>query len=324
MSEVAQEEEAPKGETIRLNFSKPESPFKKPDELQEKRLKCFFWGDTGTLKTRLSLQFPKPAILDLERGTELYRADFPGYEVLPATTADEVMAAVDWLLTHSHEYRTLVIDPITIYWESLQKKWSDVMLARKKGTKGYKYEFYEFQPKDWMPMKAEHKELIRKLLALDMNVVVTARQKKEYAEGGEIMRVIGETFDGEKSLPYLFDVILHLRKVGDKFLARAIKDRTGKLPTVDFETSYEVFERAFGKQTLSKKSKPIALATQRQQEVIRRYAQELKIEEATLQERLQAYGAETVDELTQENAAVIIGKLEQKLGKKPEEVVSAS
>ena len=34
-----------------------------------------------------------------------------------------------------------------------------------------------------------------------MNVIITARQKTQYADSG-FMRAIGETFDGEKSLPY--------------------------------------------------------------------------------------------------------------------------
>ena len=72
-----------------------------------------------------------------------------------------------------------------------------------------RHEFYDFQPKDWMTIKAESKELIRRLIALDMNVIVTARQKVQYADGG-FMRAIGETFDGEKSLPYLFDVVVRL------------------------------------------------------------------------------------------------------------------
>ena len=139
-----------------------------------RRLKMLLWGDTGSGKTTAAIQFPRPAVIDLEGGTEHYGRDFP-FDVLKATTADEIAAAVDWLLTHDHDYRTLVIDPITLYWDALQKKYSDIFLRRNKGSKGHRNEYYAMQAKDWMTIKAEHKELVRKLIQLDMNVIVTAR-----------------------------------------------------------------------------------------------------------------------------------------------------
>ena len=96
-----------------------------------------------------------------------------------------------------------------------------------------------------MTIKAECKELIRKLIALDMNVIVTARQKALYADAG-FMRAIGETFDGEKSLPYLFDSILRLyRDDNGRFMAENLKDRSDKLPRGQFEVSYDRLERAW-------------------------------------------------------------------------------
>ncbi len=220
-------------------------PFQKASTL-EKRLKLFLWGDSGVGKTTLALQFPKPVVIDMEGGTDLYGDAFD-FEVLRATTADEVMEAVDWLLQNRHEHRTLVIDPITIYWDALQKKWSDIFLKRNKGSKGYRYEFYDLQPRDWMTVKAEFKELIRKLIALDMNVTVTARQKVQYADGAP-MKAIGETFDGEKSLPYLFDTIVRLwRDPQGRFMGTGLKDRSNELGKEDFAAAYAVFEGVFGK-----------------------------------------------------------------------------
>ena len=151
------------------------SPFEKAGQ-REKRLKLFLWGDTGAGKTTLSLQFPAPVVLDFEGGTDLYGTAFE-FDVRRTTDPDAAMDAVKWLLNHQHPYRTLVIDPITIYWEGLQRKWSNIFLRRNQNSKGYKHEFYDFQPRDWMTMKAEFKEFIANLIALDMNVIVTARQK---------------------------------------------------------------------------------------------------------------------------------------------------
>jgi len=102
-----------------------------------------------------------------------------------------------------------------------------------------------------MTVKAEFKEFIRKLIALDMNVIVTAREKTKYKEGS-FMVAMGETFDGEKSLPYMFDTIVRMY-VDDKgrHMGTCLKDRSNKLPKEEFECSYENFEQFFGKQSSS-------------------------------------------------------------------------
>ena len=80
------------------------SPFVKAKGLQ-KRLKLFLWGDSGVGKTTLALRFPKPVVIDMEGGTDLYGDAFE-FEVLRTITADEAMEAVDWLLKSRHDHRT--------------------------------------------------------------------------------------------------------------------------------------------------------------------------------------------------------------------------
>lgn len=308
---------AQEGKAVHVDFSKKGqdgSPFQKARSL-EKRLKLFLWGDSGVGKTTLSLQFPKPVVIDLEGGADLYGEAFD-FDVLRASMADEVMEAAQWLLTHPHAYRTLVIDPITVYWDALQKKWSDVFLRRNKGSKGYKFEFYDLQPRDWMTVKAEFKDLIRKLIALDMNVIVTARQKVQYADGA-FMKAIGETFDGEKSLPYLFDTIVRLhRDEKGRFLGECLKDRSNKLPAGAFEVSYARFEELFGKKALARKARPTAFATDEQKRQIRDHIARFGLSPEQVTKRLAAYGAESLDDLTEENARVILTKFESALAAK--------
>jgi len=285
-----------------------ETPFAK-SRTRDKRLKALFWGDSGAGKTTLALQFPRPVLIDLEGGADLY-GEKCEFDVLRATSADEVMAAVRWLGEHPHEYRTLIIDPVTVYWDALQKKWSDIFLLRNKGTKANKFEFYDLQPRDWMTLKAEHKELIRRLIALDMNVIVTARQKTQYADGG-FMRAVGETFDGEKSLPYVFDVVLRLfRDEKGRFLAECLKDRTGSLPTGSFETSISLFEEMFGKDTLTRPATFVARISDEQKLQIQKYIHELGLAPELVSQRLAAYGADSLDDLTGEDAQTILTKFE--------------
>lgn len=302
---------------VHVDFSKKGrdgSPFQKARSL-DKRLKLFLWGDSGVGKTTLALQFPKPVVIDLEGGADLYGEAFD-FDVLRASTADEAMEAAQWLLGHAHPYRTLVIDPITVYWDALQKKWSDIFLRRNKGSKGYKFEFYDLQPRDWMTVKAEFKDFIRKLIALDMNVIVTARQKVQYADGA-FMKAIGETFDGEKSLPYLFDTIVRLyRDEKGRFLGECLKDRSNKLPLGEFEVSYGRFEELFGKKALARKARPTAFATDEEKRQIRERIARFGMSPEQVTRRLAAYDAENLDELTEENARVIIGKFESALASK--------
>ena len=293
----------------------------KPAGESERRIKLLMWGDTGSGKTTLSLQFPKPAVIDLEGGTEHYGGDF-AFDVLKATTADEITAAVDWLVANDHDYRTLVIDPITLYWDALQKKWSDIFMRRNKGSKGHRQEFYDLQPRDWMTIKAEHKEFIRKLIQLDMNVIVTARQKTLYADQG-FMRAVGETFDGEKSLPYLFDTILRLhRDDKGRFMAENLKDRTNKFPHGHFEVSYQDLERRLGSDALGRQSVPRQLALAGQIATLRHLIDASGMEEETVRQRLSAYNADSLESLTPENAQTIIDKLEAAGGQPAEPATS--
>ena len=284
------------------------TPFSPASE-SNRRLKLLLWGDTGSGKTTTALQFPNPAVIDLEGGTEHYGSAFR-FDVLKATAADDINAAVDSLFGDGHDYRTLVIDPITQYWEALQKKWSDIFLRRNKGSKGHRLEYYDLQPRDWMTIKAEHKEFIRKLIQLDMNVIVTARQKTLYADQG-FMRAVGETFDGEKSLPYLFDSILRLyRDDKGRFMAENIKDRTNKLPHGLFEISYQILADRLGEDALGRVAVPALLATPAQVTTLRHLISVSGMDDLTVQHRLAAYGADSIESLTSAAASTIIAKLE--------------
>ena len=321
-TDVKLPEEKKEEKSVHVDFSKTSgeskgSPFKKARSLS-KKLKMFLWGPAGSSKSLTSIQFPRAVVIDMEGGTELY-GDAYDFSVIKTTSADEVMSAVDWLLANKHSYQTLVIDPITIYWDALQKKWSDIFLRRNKGGKGHKLEFYDLQIKDWQTIKSEFNLLIRKLLTLDMNVILTAREKVKYKEGS-FMVAAGETFDGEKSLPYMFDTIIRLY-VNDKgkYMGLCIKDRSNKLPKEEFECSYKVLEKYFGKEYLNRESKPIKKASQTQKEKIRIYIGQFKLTSEQVESRLSAYEAENIDDLTYENAEVIIEKFESAIASKGNE-----
>jgi hypothetical protein len=286
----------------------PDSPFRRADQ-RTGRIKAFIYGGTGVGKTLFCLGFPNPAYIDMERGTEAYQGEYR-FDVQQSTSADSIMQTVDWLRTHRHGYTTLIIDPFTVFWEDLQRKWSDIFLRRNRGSKGYKHEFYDFQARDWMAIKSDLKAFMRKLLSLDMNVIVTARQKTKYAESG-FMQAVGETYDSEKSLPYLFDIVLQFYRSEDgRYLARVIKDRTRKLPKEDFECTFEVFERLYGNGVFTAASSPVILASEEQKAKLRRYIEESGASPEAVRTRLADYDAGSIDELSSEAAEIIIEKFE--------------
>lgn len=253
------------------------SPFAPPTE-SKSRLKIFVWGESGSGKTFFSLQFPNVAIIDADNGTDPYKTKFK-FDVKKTTNVDEVRRLVEWLATHDHPYTTLVIDPITVLWESLQKKWSDIFLQRNTKSKGHKHEFYEMQVRDWQALKSDLKSLIRQLLALDMNIVVTARSKVKYKDrSGDFMVADGETFDGDKSLPYMFDTVLHLTvSESGKRSAYCSKDRWEVFPAKPFDLKHSFVEKVWKKAVLATPSGQVVLPPE--EEVVRDRPEDLRASE---------------------------------------------
>lgn len=258
------------------------NPFKPADETP-RRVKALFWGPTGVRKTRLALQFPKPCVADGEEGTKWYADEF-GFDVLPFGNFAEFSAAIDWLAKGKHPYLTFVVDPSTIIWDLLQKQWSDTFLIRNIGTKGFKFDFYNMQPGDWKHVKAEWKDLLKRITALDMHVIFTARQKDLYAEG-ELMKKVGVIHDGEKNMPYFFDVVLHLTK-NDKDVTVGVcqKDRTHKLPKGPFEVTYKSFLDAFGTKYLDRPVEPTPLPPEEEEPEQALVVEAASVEKAAIEE----------------------------------------
>jgi hypothetical protein len=213
------------------------------------------------------------------------------------------------LRRNKHGYSTFTLDPITVAWESLQKKWSDTFLRRNKDAKAFKHEFYELGPREWGTIKSEWRELMRQLLALDMNVICTARQKTLYADGG-FMKPAGTTFDAEKSLAYLFDIVLRLfRNKNGQFMAEPVKDRSNKLPKTEFEISYQLFADMFGEDILTSEARPLVPASEEQVRETRALIVTLGIRDDVVRQRLATFGAERIEDLSADAAVEIIGKL---------------
>ena len=206
----------------------------RPAKPSNRRHKILIWGLSGSAKTKSALEFPGCAYIDNHGSAEKYESAYPQHLFFGSAseppTPDNTMAAVTSLLSDPGDRRTLALDDITTYWDQVQGKWSKLFLMRLPKSPGHRSEFYQFQPSDWQHPKRELRSLIRRMIALDMNVVIIARAQKEYAgEGGNFMKVVGEIFAGEKNMVYEFDYVFQFIHVpgegGGKYTAVVHKQR---------------------------------------------------------------------------------------------------
>lgn len=252
-------------------------------EAKEKRLKLFLYGPAGVGKTTAAIQFPNAYIIDMERGTDYYGESIArsGSVVYQTTNPDEVRDEIKALLTEKHEYRTLIIDPVTSLYNALQDKWSRIFEKHAKSQE--QAEIQDFGMRYWGRVKSEYKAIQRMLMSLDMNVIITSHQKDIYGVG---MQKIGVGPDSMKGDSYIFDLVFSLDIINGKRVAQTIKERAeiGKNKFPDrFEWSYPNFLKLYGEDVITREAVAVKMATAGQVAEIERLLGVVKIDDATVQ-----------------------------------------
>jgi hypothetical protein len=270
---------------------------------QSKRLKLFVFGPAGVGKTTAAIQFPKPYVIDGERGTDHYgkTIEQSGGAVFQTTDMDEVVAEVRSLLTEAHDYRTLVIDPITpLYNDLLEKAEAKVGsdFGRHYGVANQKM-----------------KRLANLILALDMNVIVSAHAKTEY---GDNLKVLGQTFDGWRQLDYWFDLVIQLGRSNQfdgkqtkvksqQRFARVEKSRIEQFPDLDvFPWSYQEFAKRFGGDAMERPAAAIQLATPQQVNAIRELLAVVKLDDGQVDKWFKKANVDAWDDMPSDAIAKCI------------------
>lgn len=285
---------------------------KKPEEKQ-KRLKLFVYGPSGIGKTTAALLFPKAYIIDTEKGTDHYAKTINKMDssVFQSNVFDDVMAEVKQLLTTQHEYRTLIIDPITQVYHAVQDKWSRIFEKHAKSEK--EAEVQDFGMRYWGRVKSDFKALQRMLMALDMNIIITSHQKDQYGTG---MTKIGVTFDSMKGEDYLYDLVFRLEKKGEKRMAITIKERAEvghpKFPP-EFEWSYENFLKFYGNEVITREAVAVPLASEEQVQKIKNLLEVVRIDESEVSAWLSKADVSEWSEMTAEQIEKCIKFVEKKL-----------
>lgn len=244
---------------------------KKPNAVV-KRLKALFFGAAGVGKTTAAIQFPRPYLIDTERGAEnsqyVKLLEQSGGHHFFTADFDDVLTEVTTLLTEKHEFRTVIIDPLTVVYNDLLDK-SARMLATKDDPAGTAFSRHKG------PADRKVKHLLNLLTRLDMNVIVTSHAKGEW-KNGQPTGV--DTFDCYNKLDYLFDLVFQVQKRGDKRVGVVKKTRHEGFPEGEvFPFSYEEVANRYGREILERKAQSETLASKEQVDEIKRLVELLKI-----------------------------------------------
>jgi len=273
---------------------------KKPEAIQ-KRLKALFYGSAGVGKTTAAIQFPKPYLIDTEKGAEndqytkiLQKA---GGVVFQTTDFNELMTEVKALLTEEHEYKTLIIDPLTTLYNDLLDK-----SAIKNGT--------EFG-RHYADANKQIKHLLNLLLRLDMNVIITSHAKNEY---GQNLTVLGQTFDCYKKLDYLFDLVFEIQKRGKDRIGLIKKSRIEKFPDGEtFPFSYDEIATRYGRDILERDAVAQELAEESQIKELERLIDLIKVPQEVYQKWLDKASSEKWEEMPKDAIQKCIDHLQSKI-----------
>ncbi len=274
-------------------------------EAVNKRLKLFMFGPAGVGKTTAAIQFPYAYIIDTEKGAENYSKviNSAGGVVFHTTDIHETIAEVKALLTEKHEYRTLVIDPITPLYQDLLDK-SEQKVGSDFG-------------RHYGAANKIMKRLINLIMRLDMNVVITSHAKNEYGPG---LVVVGKTFDAWKQIDYMFDLVLELTKVGKgaeaKRYGNVIKTRLATFPDGDtFEWSYKEVARRAGATEVERRAATVALATPEQLAEMRTLLDTVKLPEDWTEKVFSKAGVDDWADMPGDKLQACVDQLRKKIGK---------
>lgn len=276
-------------------------------ELVKKRLKTLMYGVAGAGKTMAAISFPRPYLIDTEKGYEheqyLEKIKQNGGSVFHTIDFDEVLTEVKALATEKHSYKTLIIDPLTVIYNNLIEKCASARVSHK-NPDGMAHGGH------YIAADRKMKQLLSLLIKVDMNVIITCHSKNLY---GDNMTLLGQTFDGYKKLDYLFDLVFEINKKGKIRESIIKKTRIEAFQESDrFPFSYDEIATRYGREILEKDCQEL-LATPHQISQIENYIKLMNIKPEIIEKWLNKGDANSWDEMDRKHMDSIIEYLKSKL-----------
>jgi len=274
--------------------------FKKP-EIKQQRLKAMFYGEMGTGKSTCACQFPFTAYIDTEDTTSKKKytkmiTDNHG-ETTASGDMDEIIDTVKMLMRGGHNYKTLVIDSLTIPYEN-----AVIDCERVHGS--------DFG-RGVGEAKKKTKLLVNLLLKLDMNIIVTCQAKKEYSG---TMSVVGQTYSCYDRLGYMFDLVFETQVRGDEHIAITRKSRLEEFPMREsFKFNYQEIIKRMGTDSIEKEVVAQEIASDEQVAECKRLIDLFRVPEETYIKWLEKHQADSFDELSADTIQKIIDHLKKQI-----------
>lgn len=283
---------------------------KKPTK-KDKRLKALFYGAAGVGKTTAAISFPKPYLIDTEKGSEndqyVDLLNARGGAVFYTGDFDEMITEIKSLLAEKHEYQTLIIDPMTKVYDNLLTK-AEAKVGNEFG-------------RHYAEANKQMKHMLNLLLRLDMNVIITSHSKNEY---GQNLSVLGQTFDCYKKLDYLFDLVFEIQKRGKERVGIIKKTRITAFPDGEtFPFNYDEIAERYGREVLERNAIAEALASKEQIAHLNYLIDLYKEPKETVDKWLDKAEAANFDEMSESVISKLITHMEGKAKMKINEEVAA-
>jgi len=209
----------------------------------KKKLKVMCYGTWGTGKTLFALGFPSPLVVDMEGGADLYGGQFK-FDVVRTRSVADVVEVLDMVRKDGGKrWKTLVIDPVTVLYESLltahqanaERRILNYNANPKNRDRQKPLEDAALAPRDWNRLKRRLYDMLIEATNANVHLVLTAHAKDvtetKTVFGEVVSEVVGHRPDFDRGGGYYPDVVLFFYMEGVKFMARAEKGRAGIVQT---------------------------------------------------------------------------------------------
>lgn len=215
-------------------------------------INTLIYGASGTGKTVFAGSFPKPCIVDCEKGWQSIKA-VHGFTpaVVPVKSKAELVAAYSELASGEHDFETVIIDSLTDLNQFIVNDVMDRNPTRRRDSKDVPAQM------DWMESGRVMEKMVYLFRDLPMHVVFIAGERT-FGEGADSRTLPNVSPSLAEKLPHLVDVTLYssvvtgedgVREyVGQTIPAkgRSAKDRSNALPTPYVALDWQALSDAYG------------------------------------------------------------------------------